>query len=122
MAVVALMIVGVALVLARDLGTKIDQGSARGRHAIAVAHGTAQHPRAIFARVRSHPQQRIHGDFDMICKVGSSQAERTGRFSGRTTVVKKLGHPFTRPDSCSVGISARLKHHGRIIVQHWARG
>ena len=117
----AALAVGAALVIARDLGHKVDQNSARGRHAIAVAHGSAQNPNALFARVRSRPKQRIHGDYDVVCHKGGQSSEKTGRFSGRTTHVERLPHAYANPSSCSAGISAQLKHHGRIIVQLWAR-
>jgi hypothetical protein len=107
--------------MARDLGKKIGEESARGDFAVAIADGNANRPHALFVKVSSDPNQTVDGAYSVVCSKGGGAGSEDGDFSGSTTLVRKLDKPYRRPDDCSLAASAQLSDSGRITVKLYAR-
>jgi hypothetical protein len=118
---VALILVGGALAFASDLGALFAKGSARGPHALAVAHGTTKKPTALFMKVKSRPRQTIVGNYLDDCGKNGTGGTKGDTFRGKTPVVVKLKHRVEHPDACRVNGAAELSTKGKIIVLLYAR-
>ena len=99
----------------------IGRAKASGDFAVAVASGSARRPRVLRVRVTARPRQRVSGSYTVVCSKGSGAGSKSGDFSGRTTLRRKLRMPMPRPDSCSVGASAQLEEGCRITLVLIAR-
>lgn len=89
---------------------------ANGDFAICVASGSVNRPKALYVHVSSVPSQRVSGAWDVVCSKGLGAGSKSGSFSGRTRLRRKLRMPYARPDSCTVSADAQLSHGGRIHV------
>jgi hypothetical protein len=111
----------VAVALAGGLGVKIGQGRAKGAFAIAVTSADANHPRAMFMRVKSSPRQAAIAQYQVVCVKGFSGAPTHGTFNGRTPLVRRLRLPFSEPRTCSSIAVAQLRGGGFLTVQIFAK-
>jgi len=109
-----------AVAVAGVHGSKIDQETANGDYAVAVAAGNADNPTAIYLRVKSHPHQSASGSWTVVCSKGYGAGSKSGDFSGKTTLVRKLRMPYRHPSSCTASASAQLEDGGFIKVQLYA--
>lgn len=96
-------------------GKTFAQCRAHGAYAICGADGTVNNPVKLFVHVRAKPSQSVTGAWDVSCSKGLSAAGKSGTFSGRTTLTKRLRMPYRHPDQCIVSADAQLsKDHGSI--------
>jgi hypothetical protein len=115
----ALAVGGVSV--ARDLGKKIDNGTARGDFAVASASGNVDEPRKLLMRVRSRPPQEADANWAVTCSRKFGAGSKDGRFAGRTPIVKRLRMPYSKPDGCTVSGVAQLEEGGRVQVTLYAK-
>jgi hypothetical protein len=94
----------------------IGRASASGDYAIALASGQATKPGAILIRVLARPNQSVSGNWTMVCSKGFGAGSKSGRFTGRTPITRRLRMPTSRPDDCTVSGTAQLKRSGRVTV------
>lgn len=99
----------------------IGSAAASGNYAIVLASGHADHPRALFVRVRSRPRQAVDGRWTVICRKGSRKRSKIGEIHGGTPLRRRLRLPMAHPSDCTVSATAQLEQSGRIIVQLLAR-
>lgn len=94
----------------------IGRASASGDYAIAVASGNAKHPRRVYVKVTSSPHQRAMVSWTMVCSRGYGAGSKSGQFTRRTTIRRKLKMPYRRPSNCTVSASAQLDNGGHVNV------
>lgn len=101
-----------AVASARTIG----RASASGDYAIALASGHVNHPRRMYVKVTSSPHQSVSVSWTMVCSRGFGAGSKSGQFTRRTTVRRKLKMPYRRPDDCTVSASAQLDNGGHVKV------
>ena len=101
-------------------GKKFGQETASGEYAIAVASGSVNRPRAIYVRVKSRPNQKATGAWNIVCSKGFGAGSRRGQLRGRTPFVRKLTMSYRHPSSCTASASAQLSSGGFVKVQLYA--
>jgi hypothetical protein len=110
-----------AAAVARDLGHKVGQETAKGDFATAVASGSATAPQEMSVKVTSKPKQKIlGGNWNVVCSQGAGAGGNDGTFKGRTPIVGEIGLPYTNPDECTAAAGASLKKSGRLKVAIYA--
>jgi hypothetical protein len=95
----------------------IATGKARGDFAIAQATGSIERPRTIRVKVTSRPRQKVSVAWTMVCLVGSGAGSKSGQFTARTTVNRKLRKPSRRAHDCTVSANAQLAEGGSIKIK-----
>jgi hypothetical protein len=69
-------------------------------------------PKALYVRVRARPDQRVEGDWSILCLRGSAARERFGVISAVTPIQRRVRLPYSRPDQCHLTAFARLAGEG----------
>lgn len=116
-----LALVGAGAAVAGKYGKRIGASRSSGDYAVTVASGNANHPHAIYVVVGSAPHQHVTGSWANVCSRGFGAGSKSGDFSGRTPLVRKLRFPMRRPSSCTASASAQLADSGRIKVALYKR-
>ncbi len=111
----ALLTVG-TLPAAAHTGVK-GSGSASGDYAVATASASIDNPGAIRVRVKASPRQRVGVSWTATCSRGIGAGSKSGSFSGRTTITRKIRQPMRNNDNCIVAATGQLSGSGRIRVQ-----
>jgi hypothetical protein len=96
---------------------RIAQKSASGDFAIAIAAGTAKHPRGIAAKAIATPRQRVDINWTMVCSRGMGAGSKDGSYSTSSPTLRTLKMPTSHPDSCTVSVGGSLARGGKIKVQ-----
>lgn len=104
--------VGATQTALRVIGRK----SASGDFAIALASGRANKPTALYLRALARPNQGVDANWTLVCSKGLGAGSKSGRFSARTPVTRRLRMPMARPNSCIVSGGAQLRRSGRVTV------
>jgi hypothetical protein len=113
---VMLIAAAAALVPASVVAKTIGSESSSGDYATVVASGSVENPSTIRVRVTASPKQRITGNWTLVCSRGTGAGSKSGKFSGRTTIVRRMRLPMGNPDSCTASAGASLDRGGRIRV------
>jgi hypothetical protein len=91
---------------------------------VAFAKGTADQPRALFARVTANPDRPVEVTWDTNCARGAKGKIREGEYTVSGRGLRRLKHGFRRPDDCLVNTIAAYTDHGlagRIEIELFAR-
>ena len=102
-------------------GKKIGQKAATGQYPVAAVSLTANHPKALFIRVKAPPGQKTVSHTAVNCVVGYAARASTRKFTRKGTFTRKLKMKFDRPDVCYVLASSRLAGTGTVKVQIFKR-
>ena len=102
-------------------GKKIGQKAATGQYPVAAVSLTANHPKALFIRVKAPPGQKTVSHTAVNCVVGFTARASTKKFTKRGTFTRKLKMKYDRPDVCYVLASSRLAGTGTVKVQIFKR-
>jgi hypothetical protein len=95
---------------------------AQGDFAVCTASGNEWHPKSIHVHVSAVPGQKVDVAWDVVCSKGSGAGSKSGNFTARTSVNRKIAHPYTQPGSCSVAATGQLDNGGNKIhvwVTYW---
>ena len=110
-----------SLAAAARPGKKIGQKAATGQYPVAAVSLTANHPKALFIRVKAPPGQKTVSHTAVNCVVGYAARASTRKFTRKGTFTRKLKMNFDRPDVCYVLASSRLAGTGTVKVQIFKR-
>jgi len=99
----------------------IGRAASSGDYAVTLASGNAKKPKQIKVTVTSSPLQKVSGNWTMVCSKGFGAGSKSGSFSARAPVTRRLRFPMRAPDSCTVSASGHLSGSGRIVVVLRAR-
>jgi hypothetical protein len=83
--------------------------------------GSVNHPKSIHVHVSATPGAHVTGAWSMTCSKGLGAASSHGKFSGHTTLTRKLHFPMSHPDQCFVSADAQRDGSGGIHVWLTAR-
>jgi hypothetical protein len=83
--------------------------------------GSVNHPTSIHVHVSATPGAHVSGAWSMTCSKGLGAASKSGKFSGHTTLTRKLHFPMSHPDNCIVSADAQRDGSGGIHVWLTAR-
>jgi hypothetical protein len=118
-----LALVSATLVLAVD-GTASSQAlrvvgksSSWGDYPITFAGAFVKRPAALYVRVLASPSQNVDGNWTLVCSKGYGAGSKTGRFSGRSPILRQMRFPMAHPDYCTVAASGSLSKGGRVTVE-----
>lgn len=100
---------------------RIGRASASGDFAVALASGRATKPKGIVVTVAARPNQRVRGNWTMVCSKGFGAGSKSGNFSGTTPLTRAARMPMVRPDNCTVSATAQLVRSGRVVVSLFKR-
>ena len=120
-AVLALAVPASASTHHRNVTVRFASCRSSGQFAACSASGSVNHPIRIKVHVKASPNQRVSGNWSMVCSKGTGAASTSGTVSGLTPRVKELRMPFANPDSCDVAAIASLNGSGSIHVYLTAR-
>jgi hypothetical protein len=118
----ALLALGLAAVLVSSISAAVRwkvvaSKRASGDFAIALAAGNASHPLVIAVRVFAVPNQSVSGNWTMVCSKGLGAGSKSGRFVGRTPLLRLTRMPMSRPNNCTASAGAQLSKSGTVRVQ-----
>ena len=102
-------------------GKKIGQKAATGQYPVAAVSLTANHPKALFIRVKAPPGQKTVSHTAVNCVVGYTARGSTRKFTKKGTFTRKLKMKYDRPDVCYVLASSRLAGTGTVKIQIFKR-
>src|SRR3954452_5412696 len=89
-------------------GATLDRQHRSGRHAAVVAQGAISHPAALGVAVAAKPRQRVLVSITAICRQSDTIRATTGDLTLRGKSTTTVPLPIAVPDSCGVGVVARL--------------
>jgi hypothetical protein len=116
-AAIALVAVGVlASAATATAERRIASKTASGKRANAVATGSADNPKALYASVTAKPRQKFTANWTVICTRGSDAGSKNGKFAAKAPYRKRLRLSVSRPENCTVIVNARLAKSGRVTV------
>lgn len=110
-----------SLAVAGRPGKKIGQMAATGQYPVAAVSLTANHPQALFIRVKVPPGQKTVSHTAVNCVIGFAARGSTRKFTRKGTFTRKLKMKYDRPDVCYVLASSRLAGTGTVKVQIFKR-
>ncbi len=117
----ALVLATAAVAIAGQPGRKIGQKAATGQYPVAAVSLTANHPKALFIRVKVDPGVKTVSHTAVNCLVGYAARASTRKFTKKGTFTRKLKMKYDRPDVCYVLASSRLAGTGTVQVQIFKR-
>jgi len=89
--------------------------SASGADAICDAGGTVNHPYSLWLHVRAQPKQRVTGTWNVTCRKGSKSDDKSGSFSGKTVLLRRMKMGYRHPAQCIASADAQLTTSGKAI-------
>ena len=99
----------------RVLGSK----SIAGDYATAIVSGQLDQPVRMFLRIFVRPDQRVTGNWTVVCSNDSGASSKSGRFnSGFDLTDVEIKFPFDSPSSCTASAAASVNGSaGKLTLQ-----
>ncbi len=119
--ITALLVVALAVPASATTYKKIGQKSASGDFAIAIASGTAKHPKGVYVAVFATPKQKVSVNWTLICSKGLGAGSKSGDHETSSNAKRKMRLPMGSPDSCTVSAGGSLARGGKIRVVLYQR-
>jgi hypothetical protein len=73
------------------------------------------HPSSLWVHVRAKPKQRVTGAWDVTCSKGDGAGSKSGTFTGKTLLTRRMAMNYKHPDQCIVSADAQLDGGGNSI-------